>query len=99
MSYFFFHQWNYREESDRAKDQEEWDVDVKDEVDEILADARINFEKEMVEYKDKLSRWKQQKLAKVSSYLTPSIKMRFFHWLAEKKNGEMTLITHDTYLS
>ena len=55
----------FREKSDKKADEREWEVDIEDELREAEDECRVEFEKNMEEYRSALEKWKKQKLAKV----------------------------------
>jgi hypothetical protein len=55
----------YREPSDQARDQEEWDEDIADEMKEMRDKAEEDYNRQLEEYNVQYSLWQEQKKRKV----------------------------------
>ena len=67
---------SFRENTNKAEDDAEWEREIADEVKEMKEDLREEHEKAMEKYREELEKWKKQKLDKVS------ILKGFISWLA-----------------
>ena len=54
-----------REPTNKAADTEEWDADVAEEMEEIRAEAEVEYDTLLDTYRSQLDTWKKQKLDKV----------------------------------
>jgi cell division septum initiation protein DivIVA len=57
----------YREPSDRARDQQEWDEDIEDEMKDMQEKAEEDYTRLLEDYNVQYALWQEQKKRKVIS--------------------------------